>query len=129
MGDHGRILSERAIEPALYSDWPLTVELRETIHLHYRNWRPIATKEQFIAITDAFAQARKEYDELGQPESGQGQGLADVKLPAPLHQNRVALELCTDSTIHFHFDDMRLHLDPRTFVRLGLVFREGFQEY
>ena len=41
----------------------------------------------------------------------------------------MALELCTDDTIHFHFDDMRLHIDPRTFIRLGLVFREGLQEY
>ena len=130
MGHNERILSERAIEPALYSDWPLTIELRENIHLHYRNWRPIATKEQFLAITDAFVQARKKFDELGQPERDEnGPGLADVKLPAPLHQNRVALELCSDGTIHFHFDDMRLHIDKRTFVRLGLVFREGLQEY
>lgn len=130
MGHNERILSERAIETALYSDWPLTIELRENIHLHYRNWRPVVTKEQFLAITDAFAQARKKFDELGQPErDAHGPGLADVKLPSPLHQNRVALELCTDGTIHFHFDDMRLHIDKRTFVRLGLVFKESLQEY
>ncbi len=130
MGDIDRLLSERAIEPALYSDWPLTIELRENIHLHCRNWRPVVDKEQFLAITDAFAEARKKFDELGQPERDEhGPGLADVKLSAPLHQNRAALELCTDGTIHFHFDDMRLHIDKRIFVRVGLVFREGLQEY
>ena len=131
MGQNERILSERAIEPALYSDWPLTIELRDTIHLHYRNWRPVVNKEQFIAITDAFARARNKFDELGQPEphDDHGPGLSDTKLPAPLHQNRIALELCTDGTIHFHFDDMRLHIDKKTFVRLGLLFREGLQEY
>jgi hypothetical protein len=131
MGDNERILSERAIEPALYSDWPLTIELRETIHLHYRNWRPIVNKEQFIAITDAFAKARQKFDELGQPDptDHHGPGLSDTKLPPPLHQNRIALELCTDGTIHFHFDDMRLHIDKKTFVRLGLLFREALQEY
>ena len=130
MGDTARLLSEPAIEPALYSDWPLTIELRENIHLHYRNWRPVVNKEQFLAITDAFAWARKAFDELGQPErADQGPGLADVKLPPPLHQNRAAVELCTDGTIHFHFDDMRLHIDKRTFVRLGLIFKESLQEY
>jgi hypothetical protein len=130
MGEHDRILSERAIEPALYSDWPLTIELRENIHLHYRNWRPVVTKEQFLAITDAYARARVKFDELGQPESLEdGPGLADVKLSKPLHHNRVALELCTDGSIHFHFDDTRLHVDKRTFFRLGLVFKEGLQEY
>jgi hypothetical protein len=131
VGNNDRVLSERAIEPALYSDWPLTVELKETIHLHYRNWRPVVNKEQFLAITDAFARARKTYDELGRPEpcDEHGPGLSDTHLPPPLHQNRIALELCTDGTIHFHFDDMRLHIDKKTFVRLGLLFREGLQEY
>jgi len=131
MGKHARILSERPIEPALYSDWPLTVELRETFHLHYRNWRPVVNKEQFLLIADALTRARQEFDRLGQPDpdASQSLGLADVKLPPPLHQNRLALEHCVDDTIHFHFDDMRLHVDEKTFFRMGLVFREGLQEY
>jgi hypothetical protein len=130
VGDNARILSERAVEPVLYSDWPLTVELRENIHLHCRNWRPVVDKQQFIQITDAFARARARYDELGQPEEDlSGPTLGETKLTSPLHKDRTALELCTDGTVHFHFDDMRLHIDKRTFVRLGLLFREALQEY
>lgn len=130
MGDNRRILAERAIEPALYSDWPLTIELRETFHLHYRNWRPVVDKDQFLQITDTFAEARRKFDELGQPEKDEhGPTLGETKLSPPLHQNRVAIEETTDGTIHFHFDDQRLHLDPRTFVRLGLVFQEALHSY
>jgi len=130
VGSNEHILSERAIEPALYSDWPLTIELRENFHLHYRNWRPVVNKEQFLKITDAFAEARRKYDELGQPEKDEhGPTLGEVKLSPPLHQNRLAVELCTDGTVHFHFDDMRLHMDQRTFFRMGLVFREALQEF
>jgi hypothetical protein len=130
MGTHKRILSERAIEPCMYSDWPLTIEQRETIHFHYRNWRPVLTKQQFLLLASAVEDARHKFREIGSPERmDEGPTLGAVKLTPPLHANRLAIEECTDNTIHLHFDDMRLHMDPRTFYRMCLVFQEAFANY
>ncbi len=139
MGYHLKLLSEEQIDQTLYYDHSFTLELRECIHDHFEDMRPVYTKEEFMAISDHWIEARKKYDELGQPEpKEQSWTLHACRLPGQrLHHERAALEFAKGGadkdgggdTFHFHYRHVRTHLSKRDFNVLCDLWRQGDKAY
>lgn len=139
MGYHLKLLSEEQVDQTLYYDHGCTMELRECIHDHFEDMRPVYTKEEFLAMSDHWIAARKKYDELGQPEpQEQNCTLNHFKLPGErLHHQRSALEFVRGGadkdgggdTLHFHYRHVRAHLSKRDFNVLCDLWKQGERCY
>jgi hypothetical protein len=139
MGYHLKLLGEEQVDQTLYYDHGCTLELRECIHDHFEDMRPVYTKEEFLAMSDHWIAARKKYDELGQPEpEEQNCTLNHFKLPGKrLHHERAALEHTRGGadkdgggdTFHFHYRHVRTHLSKRDFNALCDLWKQSDKAY
>lgn len=139
MGYHLKLLSEEQVDQTLYYEHSCTLELRECIHDHFEDMRPVYTKEEFLAMSDHWIAARQKYDELGQPEpKEQNATLHTFRLPGRrLHHERAALEFVRGGadkdgggdTFHFHYRHVRTHLSKRDFNALSDLWRQGEKAY
>ncbi len=139
MGYHLKLLGEEQVDQTLYYDHSCTMELRECVHDHFEDMRPVYNKEEFLAMSDHWIEARKKYDELGQPEpSEQNVTLHTFRLPGErLHHQRTALEFCRGGadkdgggdTLHFHYRHVRTHLSKRDFNVLCGLWTQSDKTY
>lgn len=139
MGYHLKLLSEEQVDQTLYYDHSCTIELRECVHDHFEDMRPVYNKEEFLAMSDHWIEARKKFDELGQPEpEEQNCTLHTFRLPGErLHHQRAALEFCRGGadkdgggdTLHFHYRHVRTHLSKRDFNVLCGLWKQGDKAY
>ncbi len=136
MGHNVIILAEDSIPTTLHSR-SLCLELRETIHDHFSDIRPVWTKEEFLTLSDHWAAARKKYDELGQPEPAETSCTLDARMMSGdcLHRDRVALEVTKggspkgDDMVHFHYDNLRIHMTQSNFLQVAQIFKEALECY
>ena len=139
MGHHLKLLAEEQVAQTLYYDHGCNLELREYIHDHFEDLRPVYTKEEFLAISDHWIAARKKYDELGQPNpEEQNCTLHSFRLPGKrLHHERMALEFTRGGadkdgggdTFHFHYRHVRTHLSKQDFNGLCDLWKQGDRAY
>ncbi len=139
MGHHIRLLAEKEIDQKLYYDHRCTLELRECIHDHLEDLRPVYTREEFLQMAEHWARAKAEFDRLGQPEpSEQNISLDTLFLDGErLHHSRAAVELAVGGadkdgggdTIHFHYRHCRTHLTKLDFYRIATMFKEALASY
>jgi len=139
MGHHLKLLAEEQVDQTLYYEHSCTLELRECIHDHFEDMRPVYTKEDFLAMSDHWIEARKTYDEMGQPEpEEQSCTLHTFRLPGKrLHHERAALEFIRGGadkdgggdTLHFHYRHVRTHLSKRDFNGLCDLWKQGDKAY
>jgi len=139
MGYHLKLLGEEQVDQTLYYEHSCTLELRECIHDHFEDMRPVYTKEEFLAMSDHWIEARKVYDEMGQPEpEEQGCTLHTFRLPGQrLHHERTALEFARGGadkdgggdTFHFHYRHVRTHLSKRDFNILCELWKQSDKTY
>jgi hypothetical protein len=70
------------------------------------------SKEVFLKVSDMFIEARKKYDNLGQPESLDKMVLlSDCILPENIAKDRIAIEIQRDNRVHIHYNELRVHLE------------------
>jgi hypothetical protein len=139
MGYHLKMLAEEQVDQTLYYDHGCTLELRECIHDHFEDMRPVYTKDEFLAMSDHWIAARKKYDEMGHPEpEEQNCTLHNFQLPGErLHHERTALEFARGGadrdgggdTFHFHYRHVRTHLSKRDFNTLCDLWRQADKSY
>jgi hypothetical protein len=139
MGHHLKLLAEEQVDQTLYYDHGCVLELRECIHDHFEDMRPVYTKEEFLAMSDHWIAARKKYDELGQPEPNeQNATLHGFQLPGVrLHHERAAVEFVRGGadkdgggdTVHFHYRHVRTHLSKRDFNVLCDLWKQSERCY
>ena len=140
MGHNLKILGEEQVDQTLYYEHSCTLELRECIHDHFEDMRPIYTKEEFLLMSDHWIEARKKYDELGQPNPDDAKSVAlhAFRLPGQrLHHERTALEFTLGGadkdgggdTIHFHYRHVRTHLSKRDFNILCDLWKQSDKAY
>lgn len=139
MGYNLKLRGEEQVDQTLYYEHSCTMELRECIHDHFEDMRPVYTKEEFLAMSDHWIQARKKYDELGQPApKEQNAMLHTMRLPGKrLHHERAALEFTRGGadkdgggdTFHFHYRHVRTHLSKRDFKILCDLWKQGDKAY
>lgn len=127
VGQNIEILAESSSTPGLHCHHAVTLELQECVHFHMEDFRFMWTVQELLAIAKAFEQAQKKVIELGIPESLEHmQMLGQVILDGDrLHQNRWAMELTKDGTIHFHNKSLRTHMFQADFQELCELFREA----
>jgi len=134
MGHNIKILAEDDVPMTLHSR-SLCLELRENIHDHFSDIRPVWTKKEFLTLSDHWIAARKKYDELGQPEPGEESITLDARVMSGdcLHKDRVALELTKggspkgDDMVHFHYDNLRIHMTQNNFLQVAQIFKEALE--
>jgi len=139
MGFNLKLLGEEQVHQTLYYEHSCTLELRECIHDHFEDMRPVYTKEEFLAMSDHWIEARKKYDEMGQPvPEEQSATLHTFRLPGQrLHHERAALEFTRGGadkdgggdTFHFHYRHVRTHLSKRDFNVLCGLWRQSDKAY
>ncbi len=139
MGYHLKLLGEEQVNQTLYYNHSCTMELRECVHDHFEDMRPIYNREEFIAMSDHWIEARKKFDELGQPEPAeQNTTLHTFEMPGlRLHHERAALEFCRGGaekdgggdTLHFHYRHVRTHLSKQGFNTLCDLWKQADKTY
>ncbi len=140
MGYHLKLLSEEVVDQTLYYDHGFTMELRECIHDHFEDLRPVYTKEEFILVSDHWIKARAEFDKRGQPDPDASKSITlhHIKMPTErMHHQRAALEFTRGGankdgggdTFHFHYRHVRTHLSKRDFNTLCDVWKQGDKAY
>ncbi len=139
MGYHLKLLGEEQVDQTLYYEHSCTLELRECIHDHFEDMRPVYTKKEFLAMSDHWIAARKKYDEMGQPEpQEQSATLHTFRLEGKrLHHERAALEFTRGGadkdgggdTFHFHYRHVRTHLSKRDFNILCDLWKQSDKAY
>jgi hypothetical protein len=136
MGYNLKILSEAQVNTHLFNRC-CRLELRENFHNHEADMRPVYTKEEFLALSDMWIEARAKYDAMGQPNpEEQNINLADTRLPGEgLHKDRVALELTGNITtkeremVHFHINNFRLDLVEEDFMAVARIWTEALRSF
>ena len=139
MGHNLKLLGEEQVDQTLYYEHSCTLELRECIHDHFEDMRPVYTKEEFIAMSDHWIAARKKYDEMGQPNPEEQNATLDTfRLQGKrLHHERAALEYTRGgadkdgggNTFHFHYRHVRTHLSKRDFNILCDLWKQSDKAY
>lgn len=111
MGKIKKILYERECGKGFY-DKSARLEWEECGHFHFNDLRIFMDKDTFLKVSDMFAEARKKYDEIGQPEDLKEMVLlSDTKLNESIVKPRIAIEVQNDNRIHIHYNDLRIHLN------------------
>jgi len=111
LGDIKHILYERECGAGCY-DKSARLELEECIHYHHNDMRLFMSKDIFLKVSDMFIEARKKYDEIGQPESLDKMVLlSDCVLPENVAKGRIAIEIQRDNRVHIHYNELRVHLE------------------
>ncbi len=139
MGHNLKLLGEEQVDQTLYYEHSCTLELRECIHDHFEDMRPVYTKEEFLAMSDHWIDARKKYDEMGQPNPEEQNATLDTfRLQGKrLHHERAALEYTRGgadkdgggNTFHFHYRHVRTHLSKRDFNILCDLWKQSDKAY
>ncbi len=139
MGHNLKLLGEEQVDQTLYYEHSCTLELRECIHDHFEDMRPVYTKEEFLAMSDHWIEARKKYDEMGQPNPEEQNATLDTfRLQGKrLHHERAALEYTRGgadkdgggNTFHFHYRHVRTHLSKRDFNILCDLWKQSDKAY
>jgi len=140
VGHHLKLLAEEQINQTLYYDHGFTMELRECIHDHFEDLRPVYTKEEFLQVSEHWIEARKEFDRLGQPDPDETKSITlhHFKMPTErMHHQRIALEFTRGGadkdgggdTMHFHYRHLRIHLSKRDFNILCDTWKQGDKCY
>lgn len=139
MGSNLHILAEGQVNNILDTihGRSACLELRENFHDHVGDQRAVWSKEEFLAMSDHWAAARKRYDEMGQPEPAeQNLGIAQRFLPPKgFHDERIALEMSgkvnTDirESVHFHYNNLRIHMAEPDFYAAAAVWEEAKMSY
>lgn len=127
MGYNISILSEGCGLPGLDHGHAFNLELEECIHFHLEDLRIVLTKQEFLAIADAFSKGEKFFRELGSPEiSEKHYTLAGCRLEGKrLQSDRLAVELTRDGTVHVHNKCLRIHMTQADFWIFADVLEES----
>ena len=137
MGYTLNVLAEERLKGTLNTR-SACMELREVIHAHFSDLRPVYTKEEFLEMSDHWIAARKTYDDLGQPEPDDAKSimLDHRNLSGEcLHRGRIALEMTANEntkareSIHFHYDNLRIHLTESDFSIVARAWAQAYKSY
>ena len=106
----------------------MSIEEAERIHFHWRNLRVLFTPRQYDVVTETFNKAIKKWD--GKLNAENDLTLHDTIIPGEIIFNKeVSIEEQEDGTIHFHYQDLRLELRPKEFLKLTKLFNEAWDAY
>ncbi|MCK5609732.1 hypothetical protein KAR91_48105 [Candidatus Pacearchaeota archaeon] len=128
MGNTKRMLSEKDFSGvALYSKL-LRVEKSEYMHIHWRDLRLLLTVDQFKKFFATLEKSYRKWD--GQLSPGQDNLLEMSDIPErTIFERKGAIEEQHGDVIHFHYGDLRLELEPQTFLMLARLFEQAKREY
>lgn len=130
MGDIVKLLSRRDFseikEKALYEKG-LRIEVSEAIHVHRRDVRLLMDIDQFYSFVDSVNQANAKFNGK----------LSDVDLmlhcsvipDRELFEDEWKIEEVKGDTIHFHYGDLRIEMNPRRFRELASLFKDALESY
>ena len=128
MGNTKRILSEKYMSGAPLYHNLLRVEKSEHIHIHWRDSRILLTIEQFKKFFNTLEIAYKKWD--GELLPGEDVLLEMSDLPGRIiFEGKGTIEEQYGDVIHFHYGDLRLELQPQTFLMLARLFEQAKREY
>ncbi len=114
MGDIAKMLAERKVGS---EDNTTRLEIEEAIHFHYRDYRILLNKSDFLTLCDMFQSAKKELERLGSPDSTPHMhGLGEANLTQGFATDRLGIEMQRDDTVHIHFRDLRIHIKLADFA-------------
>ena len=128
MGNPIDTLSEKYFSGApLYVEF-VRVEQCECIHIHWRDLRILMTVEQFKRFFETLKDAYKIWDKELSPEKDVL--LISSNIPeSPLFEGRGLIEEQHGELIHFHYADLRLELQPQTFLMMTRLFEQAKRKY
>lgn len=128
MGDTKRMLSEKLFSgQALYFNL-VRIEKSEYIHIHWRDSRILLTVDQFKIFFYALEKSYRKWD--GQLSPGEDVLLEMAGIPdKPIFECEGAIEEQHGDVIHFHYGDLRLELEPQTFLMMARLFEQAKREY
>lgn len=127
MGAIKNVLAEKDFDFKSYFNDDLRLEISESIHLHYRDMRMLMTPEQFNHFLVGINKGSLKWDG----------GVADKDIllkneklkGEQIFERVVSIEEQENGCFHFHYRDMRLELDERSFVGICDLFEEAKQNY
>jgi len=117
MGHNIEMLNESAAQKGDDDVHSARLELEECIHFHTDAVRLVFTTEELLKMVDIFDNAKKEILGMGSPSFLKHMvSFGNVVFGKPcLHNDRVAVEVTLDGTIHIHHKNLRLHFSQMDF--------------
>ena len=130
MGKIKRMLAKKYFSgQALYSKL-IRIEKSEFIHLHWRDLRILFTVEQFKKFFETLEKAYEKWD--GELSSGEDTLLDMNSLSeSTIFEGIGSIEEQEGDAgiINFHYGDLRLELEPQTFLMMARLFEQAKREY
>lgn len=123
MGFNVKMLAEKQAAPGLHHGHALNIEIEECIHFHLEDFRFVWTTQELLKIADAFADAKKFVIDLGTPEyTDRHYTTGSVTFDGPrMHNDRWAVEMTRDGTIHIHNKSLRTHMTQADFYEYATM--------
>jgi len=128
MGNPIRTLAEKWFSGSpLYHEF-IRVEKCEYIHIHWRDLRILLTVEQFKSFFNTLETAYKKWNGKLSPDEDI---LLEIgNLPESIiFEGKGTIEEQHGEIIHFHYGDLRLELQPQTFLMMARLFEQAKKEY
>lgn len=127
MGYNIAILDERRAQKGDDDVHSARAELEECIHFHTDAVRLVFTTQEMLKIADIFITAKKELLAMGSPDTlPQMKSFGSVMFNEPcLHNDRFAVEVTLDGTVHIHHKNLRLHLSQMDFYDVADGFKDA----
>ncbi len=128
MGQPIRVLSEKNFSGApLYAEF-VRAEKCEYMHIHWRDLRILLSVEQFKLFSGMIQSACKKWDGTLSPNE-------DILLECPelpggiILDGKGLIEEQHGELIHVHYGDLRLELQPQTFLMMARMFEQAKRKY
>jgi hypothetical protein len=128
MGRPKQVLLKRQFSGVpLYADYART-EKCEFMHIHWRDLRILMTQAQFKAFCEMIIRSYEKWDGELSPDE-------DILLECPTMPESIVFEgegLIEEQhgeLFHVHYGDLRLELQPQTFLMMARMFEQAKRKY
>lgn len=128
MGQPLRTLSKKNFSGSPLYHNIVRAEKCEWMHIHWRDMRILLSQAQFGIFSDMMKKSYQKWDGTLSPEE-------DVLLDSPTLPDGIAfdniglIEEQHGNLIHVHYGDLRLELQPQTFLMMARMFEQAKRKY